>query len=94
MKYFKAMNCFEMEILRLRSLRTAHFVARGFRPFSTENEHTGSFSGRSEPQNDTVSVAPSQPWNGLAAGDVFIKGFLHALMLGRNDILVVCLRSE
>ncbi len=41
------------EVLRLRSLRSSHFVARGFRPFSTENEHTGSFSGRFEPQDDT-----------------------------------------
>ena len=40
------------QVLRLRSLRTAHFVARGCRPFSTENEHTGSFSGRFEPQDD------------------------------------------
>ena len=23
-----------------------------------------------------------------------VRDFLHALMLGRNDILVVCLRSE
>ena len=27
--------------------------AQGCRPFSAENEHTGSFSGRSEPQDDT-----------------------------------------
>ena len=51
----KQQSCFEMEILRLRSLRTAHFVAQGCRPFSAENEHTGSFSGRVEPQDDTLS---------------------------------------
>ena len=26
--------------------------AQGFRPFLTENEHTGSFSGRAEPRDD------------------------------------------
>ena len=40
------------EVLRLRSLRTAHFVARSCRPFSAENEHTGAFSGRAEPLDD------------------------------------------
>ena len=29
--------------------------AQGCRPFSAENEHTGSFSGRSEPQDDTLA---------------------------------------
>ena len=38
---------------------------QGCRPFSTENEHTGSFSGRSEPQDDTGDVVPSGRWNGL-----------------------------
>ena len=30
---------------------------QGCRPFSAENEHTGSFSGRSEPQDDTLGAA-------------------------------------
>ena len=31
-------------------LSSPHFPAQGYRPFSTENEHTGSFSGRFEPR--------------------------------------------
>ena len=41
-------------------LRTDEISSTGghrfFAPFSTENEHTGSFSGRSEPQNDTLNA--------------------------------------
>ena len=36
--------------------RLFRLVARGCRPFSTEIEHTGSISGRYEPQDDNVSV--------------------------------------
>ena len=30
--------------------------ARGCRPFYAENEHTGSFSGRYEPRDDTEAI--------------------------------------
>ena len=39
-----------MVILRLRSLRTAHFVARGCRPFSTEKEPLALFPGVPNPR--------------------------------------------
>ena len=38
------------EILRLRSFRTAHFVARGCRPFSTEKEPLALSPGVSNPR--------------------------------------------
>ena len=38
------------EILRLRSLRTAHFVARGYRPFFTENCPLDTFPSVSNPR--------------------------------------------
>ncbi|MBQ9402066.1 MAG: hypothetical protein IJU38_06815 [Clostridia bacterium] len=53
--------------------------AQGCRPFSAENEHTGSFSGRSEPQDDTkdalegfVAFDPGAP-EGDKAADLVIN---------------------
>ena len=39
--------------------RLLRLVARGYRPFSAEIEHTGSISGRYEPQLDDISATGS-----------------------------------
>ena len=66
----------------------------GCRPFFTENEHTGSFSGRSEPQNDTGNAPPSQPCYSIGARRCFIvRDSSTSLRFARNDTEVERLRS-
>ena len=74
--------------LRFRSLR---FPAQGCRPFFTENEHTGSFSGRFEPRfirhRRRFGSAPNRCercaltwWSSLQQNDVAVFNPLKTLI--------------